>query len=132
MTIHHIGLWVRDLTRSGCFYNQILGFEKRYDYQTPAELMKTVFGRAVNCQVEVLQRDGIRLELFQPDVPVSTALPEPLPAAINHFGLKVDDKASFCRKAREKGADVIEVRRQDHSTFFLRDPDGLLIEIKDE
>jgi catechol 2,3-dioxygenase-like lactoylglutathione lyase family enzyme len=132
MTVHHLGLWVQDLARSGRFYDGILGFDKRYDYQIPAELMKTIFGRPINCRVEMHQREEVRLELFQPDVPVSTELCEPLPAAINHFSLKVDDKVSFCHQAREKGATVIEVPRQDHIIFFLKDPDGLLIEIKDK
>jgi len=132
MTVHHLGLWVRDLTRSGRFYDHILGFEKRYNYHIPADLTETIFSRAVNCQVEVHQREEVSLELFQPDIPVSTDLPERLLAGINHLSLKVADKVSFCRQARDMGADVIEVPREKGPIFFLRDPDGILIEIKDQ
>jgi len=130
--VHHIGLWIRDLDRSGEFYDRILGFEKQYDYHIPAELVKTIFGRPIDCQVELHQRDEIRLELFQPDIPLSADPSQPLTAGINHFSLQVDDKTSFCRQAREKGADVLEIPRNDHAVFFLRDPDGILIEIKDQ
>jgi catechol 2,3-dioxygenase-like lactoylglutathione lyase family enzyme len=55
----------------------------------------------------------------------------PLAPAINHFSLTVDNKRAFCARARERGAQVIEVAREDHCVFFIRDPEGILIEIKD-
>jgi len=130
--MHHVGLWVRDLARSGRFYDRILGFEKQYDYQIPAGLMKTIFDRPVDCRVEVHQREEVMLELFQPDIPVSDDPPESPTTGINHFSLMVDDKTAFCRRAREMGADVLEIPRKDHSIFFLKDPDGIRIEIKDQ
>jgi catechol 2,3-dioxygenase-like lactoylglutathione lyase family enzyme len=132
ISVHHLGIWVRDLGRSGEFYDRILGFEKKYDYHLPAELVRTIFGRPVDCRVEVHQRQAVSVELFQPGTPTANGPDEPLTAGINHFSLKVDDTLSFCRRAREKGAEVLEVPRRDHSVFFLKDPDGILIEIKDQ
>lgn len=132
MAVHHLGIWVRDLGRSGEFYDRILGFEKKYDYRLPAELVRTIFGRPVDCQVEVHQRQAVSVELFQPDTAMSANPPDPRAAGINHFSLKVDDTVSFCRRAGEKGAEVLEIPRKDHSVFFLKDPDGILIEIKDQ
>ena len=131
-TLHHIGLWVKDLDRSGRFYHDIMGFERQYRYRAPAELIGGIFRRPVGCQVEVYQRDEVRLELFQPDKEMADSDGCPLSPGINHFSLAVPDKIVFCRDAQDKGAELIEVDRGDHKAYFIRDPDGILIEMKDE
>ena len=132
LKVHHIGLWVSDLTSTGRFYERILGFEKQYAYRLPSEVIQTVFGRKVKCQVAVYRRDEVALELFRPAIEMADAAQAPLIPGVNHFGLQVADSETFCEKAREKGADVIELDRGDHLVYFLRDPDGVLIEIKDK
>ena len=131
LKVHHVGIWVRDLGRSGRFYQEDMGFQKQYDYQIPAELVRRIFGPETGCRVEVYHRDEVNLELFQPDQKMPHR-PHPLSPAINHFGLKVGDKRVFCREAEGRGAQIIEVAREDHSVYFVRDPDGILIEIKDK
>jgi catechol 2,3-dioxygenase-like lactoylglutathione lyase family enzyme len=93
--------------------------------------MERIFGHRVECRVEVYQRDEVRLELFQPDPAVTAPAETHISPTINHFSLHVPDKVSFCRQAGEKGASVIEVDRGDRVIYFLRDPDGILIEIKE-
>jgi catechol 2,3-dioxygenase-like lactoylglutathione lyase family enzyme len=48
------------------------------------------------------------------------------------FSLLPADGPRTCREAREKGVAVTEIKRKDHLVYFLHDPDGILIEIKDE
>lgn len=132
MKAHHLGLWVRDLGRSGRFYHDAMGFDQQYHYSAPAKLIGQIFRRPVGCQVQVLQRDEVRLELFQPDEEMVDPESHPLSPGINHFSFKVADKETFCHQAQEKGAEVIEVERGDHIAYFIRDPDGILIEIKDD
>jgi catechol 2,3-dioxygenase-like lactoylglutathione lyase family enzyme len=132
LKVHHVGIWVRDLDRSGRFYQQVMGFEKQYGYRIPAEVVERIFGPETDCRVEVYHRDEVSLELFQPDQKIPEHGPHPLAPAINHFGLKVGDKRAFCREVVGKGAQIIEVEREDHSVYFIRDPDGILIEIKDK
>jgi catechol 2,3-dioxygenase-like lactoylglutathione lyase family enzyme len=131
LRVQHIGLWVRDLIRSGRFYGHVLGFEKQDSYYVPAKLMHHIFGQDTACTVEVYRRDGVALELFQSDQKMQDQGPYPLIPGINHFGLEVPDKRAFCQDAKEKGAQVIEVVRGDHLVYFIRDPDGILIEIKE-
>lgn len=131
LRVGHIGLWVRDLVRSGRFYRNVLGFERQDSYYVPAKLMHHIFGQDTACTVEVYRRDGVALELFQSDQKMQDQGFFPLIPGINHFGLEVGDKRAFCQEAKEKGAQVIEVAREDHMVTFLRDPDGILIEIKD-
>ena len=132
VAVHHIGMWVRDLARSGQFYRQIMGFEKKYGYRAPAEIIARIFGHHTDCLVEVYQRDDVRLELFCAEEPVTTPDAAGVSPAINHFSLKVADKLSFCEQAKKKGASVIKVDRGDHVICFLLDPDGIRIEIKEE
>jgi catechol 2,3-dioxygenase-like lactoylglutathione lyase family enzyme len=132
LKVHHVGIWVRNLDRSGRFYQQVMGFQKQYGYRIPPQLVRRIFGPETGCRVEVYHRDEVNLELFQPDQKISHHHPQPPSPAINHFGLKVGDKRAFCREAAGKGAQIIEVEREDHSVYFVRDPDGILIEIKDQ
>ncbi len=131
MKVHHIGLWVNDLAAAGRFYDHVLGFEKQYDYQVPAEIVSRIFGRHSGCQVEVYRRDEVTLELFRPAGKIADRRSPALAPGINHFSLRVENKRAFCQQAREKGAQVIQVHRKDHCVYFIRDPEGILIEIKD-
>lgn len=131
LKVHHLGIWVQDLDRSSWFYGQVMGFEKQYDYQIPAELVRHIFGRDTDCHVEVFRRDEVTLELFRPDEKMEDQSSLPLAPAINHFGLQVADKKTFCKQAEVQGAQVIEVQREDHCVYFIRDPQGILIEIKE-
>jgi catechol 2,3-dioxygenase-like lactoylglutathione lyase family enzyme len=132
VTVHHIGMWVQDLSRSGRFYSRVMGFEKQYDYRAQADIMEQIFGHHADCRVEVYQRDEVRLELFQPEVAMTSPTGTQILPAINHFSLKVSDKETFCRQAREKGASIVEVDRGGRMIYFIRDPNGILIEIKDD
>ena len=132
LTIHHLGLWVKDLARSDQFYHQIMGFDKQYDYRIPSEIMSRIFGREVACQVAVYRRDEVALELFQPDGKMTDPDQVSLSSGINHFSLKVPDKRVFCQEVKEKGAQLIEVPRGDGCIYFIQDPDGILIEIKEK
>jgi catechol 2,3-dioxygenase-like lactoylglutathione lyase family enzyme len=132
LKVHHVGIWVKDLDRSGRFYGQIMGFEKQHDYRIPAELVLRIFGRDTGCHVEVYRRDEVTLELFQPDQKMEARSSSPLVPTINHFGLLVADKRAFRHQAEERGAQVIEVQREDHCVYFIRDPQGILIEIKEK
>lgn len=132
MKVHHVGLWVKDLARAGRFYQQVMGFEKQYGYHAPTDMVRQIFGRDTACDVAVYRREEVTLELFHPDQKMADSEAIPLIPAINHFALKVPDKRAFCREAQGKGAQVIEVTREAHCVYFIRDPEGILIEIKDK
>lgn len=132
LEVHHIGILVQDLNRSGRFYSQIMGFEKGYEHQIPAEIIGHIFGQNTACRVAVYRRDDVTLELFQPDRKITVRRQDSLQPGVNHFGLKVADMTTFYLGAKAKGAQVIEVPRGDHCVYFIRDPDGVLIEIKEK
>jgi len=43
----------------------------------------------------------------------------------------VGNREAFVQKMKEKGVAIIEVQRNDHLVYFIKDPDGNLIEIRD-
>jgi catechol 2,3-dioxygenase-like lactoylglutathione lyase family enzyme len=123
MKVHHVGVWASDGSATRQFYEGVMGFEKEREYEVPIELMSTIFGIDRSCKVEVYAKDTARVEVFDVN---GTDL-----SGINHFSLSVGDRVGFFRRAKASGADCLEVKRGDHPVYFIRDPSGLLVEIKD-
>jgi catechol 2,3-dioxygenase-like lactoylglutathione lyase family enzyme len=121
--VHHIGMWARDMDAAVRFYKNALGFEKVREYEVPKEVMKAVFGIEEACKVQVYGGESITVELFDGSKHQRSGL--------NHIAITVDDKKAFCDRAKLNGGKVIEVWRQDHYIYFVEDPSGTLIEVKD-
>jgi catechol 2,3-dioxygenase-like lactoylglutathione lyase family enzyme len=121
--IHHIGIWSSNRSKTEELCERTLGLASEREYEAPAELMQAIFGYGKPCKIQVYSDGETRIEVFY-------AEDEGL-AGINHFSVTVGDKREFCAKAKDAGADVIEVRRDSHLVYFIRGPGGLLIEIKD-
>ena len=50
----------------------------------------------------------------------------------NHFSIEVGNKQRFCeRLARESGVKIIKIERSGSYTYFIKDPDGNLIEVRE-
>jgi catechol 2,3-dioxygenase-like lactoylglutathione lyase family enzyme len=123
MKVHHVGVWASDASAARGFYEGVMGFEKEREYEVPVELMSGIFGIDRSCKVEVFARDSARVEVFYVH---GTDL-----SGINHFSLSVGDRVEFFERARASGADCLRLMRGDHPVYFIRDPSGLLVEIKD-
>lgn len=123
MKVHHVGVWASDASAVSEFYEGVMGFEKEREYEVPVELMSAIFGIDRSCKVRVYAGDTARVEVF--DVR-GTDL-----SGINHFSLSVGDRVEFFGRAKLEGADCLEVMKGDHPVYFIRDPSGLLVEIKD-
>jgi catechol 2,3-dioxygenase-like lactoylglutathione lyase family enzyme len=121
--IHHIGIWSSNRPKSTEFCERVLGLAREREYEAPAEVMQAIFGYGKPCKIELYSDGETRIEVFY-------AEGEEL-AGINHFSVSVGDRREFCARARDAGADVIEVRRDDHLVYFIRGAGGLLLEIKD-
>ncbi|TET78526.1 hypothetical protein E3J38_08475 [candidate division TA06 bacterium] len=123
MKVHHIGIWTPNIGAAGEFCRNVLGLEKEREYEAPAEIMQAIFGTEEPCKIQVYGGSEVRVEIF--DAAGQTK------SGINHFSLSVGDKKGFCAQAKAKGAEVIEVWREDHPVYFIKGLDGVLIEIKD-
>lgn len=49
----------------------------------------------------------------------------------NHWGLRVNNRVAFCRSLKKKRVKVIEITRNNRKVYFIKDPDGNLIEMRD-
>ena len=123
MKVHHIGIWAIDMEETCSFYGERLGFEKEREYEVSAELMKQIFGTEKPCRIQVYKKGDTRVEIFDDG--------DKHQSVMNHFSISVGDRKKYFDDAKAKGADVIEVWRGDHPVYFLKDPAGTLIEIKD-
>jgi catechol 2,3-dioxygenase-like lactoylglutathione lyase family enzyme len=123
MKVHHIGIWASDIGTAGEFCRNVLGLEKEREYEAPAEIMRAIFGTDKACKIQVYGGNEFRVEIFDAGGQARSG--------INHFSVSVGDKKEFCAQAKAKGAEVIEVWREDHPVYFLKGPDGVLLEIKD-
>lgn len=123
MRVHHVGIWAADAAGAGEFYKGVLGLDIEREYEVPAGLMKAIFGLNRSCKVQVYSDRETRVEVFD-------AAGEGR-RGINHLCLSVGNRRDFLSEAKARGADCLEVRRDDHLIYFIRDPSGVLIEIKD-
>ena len=136
-TCDHIGIFTTNAKRLASFYKKKLDFkEQRKKEVLPKSLMKLIFGISAECEFIKLvpsstkkgKHPGIIVEIFEP---MSKHLKKNTNniAGINHWGYHVGDREKYCRKLKKRRVKVIEVKRQEHRAYFIKDPDGNRIEI---
>jgi len=142
-SIHHFSVSIPDLETAIEWYGRVLGFsvEKRFAID------------AIPAQAAFLERDGLRLELWQAGsgAQVSGARREPntdlFEGGTKHIAFTVDDLQGQLELLAGAGVDIAAIQRrptlpmqaesmppaQDPPAFaaFIRDPFGTLIELLD-
>jgi len=127
-TSNHIGLFTANPEELITFYVEKLGFERGESRQISDDLMSQIFTVPANCQMTKLLFGEITLEVFFPEE-FELQVRSNNVRGYNHWGLTVEDKASFCREAEERGAEVAKIAYKDRFIYFIKDPDGNLIEV---
>ncbi len=128
---NHIGLISGNADLLVKFYTNKIGFKESGNRLIPASLMKQLFGLTCECQMTKLVLGEIVLEIFSPrgiDISLRT---EDI-SGLNHWGLNVSDKESFCRDLASKGVDIIKAPNKDRYIYFIKDPEGNRIEVFDK
>lgn len=120
-SVHHVAIICSDLTVSKDFYVNKLGFKVlRETYRDARDSFKVD-----------LKHGDIQIELFTfPNSPKRVTDPEAL--GLRHIAFGVESIKSVIRDLEEKGIDLEHVRtdeRTGRKYTFLKDPDGLPIEI---
>lgn len=120
LTVHHVGLVVRDIERSKDFYGS-LGFEIEAE---KADDSKTLV---------FMRRGAFLLELFCYRETPSPAVSEGRTLGFKHLAFSVDDVDTALVELREIGivdaATEIMVTPAGWRLLFFNDPDGIEIEL---
>ncbi|WP_137198553.1 VOC family protein [Halalkalirubrum salinum] len=129
---HHIGITVADLERAINFYSKTLGL----DILTRFSVSGEAFATAVDVDGATgsfahVDAGGARIELVEYE-PCGKAR---TPGTINrpggtHVGLAVDDIDGFYEEIKDEVGPISEPQTTESGTriFFVRDPDGTLVE----
>ena len=129
-TCDHIGIITNNYRKLVSFYTEKLEFTVEKEEKLSKFVMRSVFGLASEGKFTRLVSGNAGIEIF---CITSNLLKKKVNATIgyNHWALRVEDKNEFVRKIMKKGVIIIHIKRNDHSVYFIKDPDGNRIEIKD-
>jgi catechol 2,3-dioxygenase-like lactoylglutathione lyase family enzyme len=124
----HIGLFSQNPELLVPFYTEKLGFEHQGSKSISKEWMTRIFGMPAACQLIKLRFGSAVVEIF---VPESGSLDEKITPTkgYNHWGLSVADKDLFVRELEGKGIPVLKLEGAERFIYFVKDPEGNLIEI---
>lgn len=127
-TFHHIGLLSRNPEKLVQFYIEQLGFEHLGTKTIFKDWMTQIFGLPAECQLVKLQSGPLILEIFSC---AESELNGRDNRAIgyNHWSMGVENKESFVQELERKGVPVLKLKGKDQFIYFIKDPEGNLLEI---
>lgn len=125
---HHLGILTKDPEKLKDFYIKNLGFEEGETRLLPAGLVNQIFGIPSPCYLTKLKTDSLVLEVFSPaDLQIQCR--KSTSAGYNHWGMAVVNKEEFVRELKQKKVPLIEIEHSGRTIYFIKDPEGNLIEI---
>jgi glyoxylase I family protein len=130
--VHHIALNVQDISKSRCFYGEVLGLHELLGSEVPETLKELVAsGKVANFQLP----DGLILDLFwEPDLLPPHADPSKQFTRVSHLAFDIApelfDAAVDVLRRQQVPIDHGPVSRPTGRGIYFYDPDGLLLEIR--
>jgi len=125
---HHLGIFTNNSQDLIQFYTEKLGFQEGETKLISRDLMEQIFGIPSPCTLTKLKLGQSVLEIISPQN-LKLKARGPHISGYNHWALEVSDKEKFSQDLRQKGVIVLEVERGGRKIFFIRDPEGNLIEV---
>ncbi len=126
----HIGILTNNAQRLGRFYLHKLDFKKIKEEVLDASTFNKIFGFSVRTRFIRMATDGLMLELFEP-LGKKARANAVNNAGLNHFGYCVKNRLNYVKRLRKKRVKIIEIERNGHRVYFVSDPDGNRIEIRE-
>lgn len=125
---HHIGLFSRDPETLLFFYTKKLGFEHQGTKSISADWMTKIFGVSAPCRLIKLRSGSAVVEIFHLQAGGLDERSDPS-MGYNHWGFAVENKEAYVRQLEKKGVPVLKLEGTGKYIYFIRDPEGNLIEI---
>ncbi len=125
----HIGILTNNAGLLLSFYTEKMDFTRTREELLDRSLVEQIFDFAADCRFIKLTAGNFMIELFEPLHAEARARTAAV-AGLNHFGYCVKDRGDYINQLRMKNVDIIEVRRNSHTAYFVSDPDGNRIEIR--
>ena len=125
---HHIGIFTNNPRELARFYTEKLGFKIGETKEVPEDLVKKIFGIPSSCRLTKLKLGQVIIEILSPDnLNLKKRLNDV--SGYNHWGLAVQNKEDFCRMLKKQGVKILKYKKNGHTIFFAKDPEGNLVEI---
>ncbi len=127
----HLGIFTNNYKRLQDFYVKKLGFVYKSKNIIPKLIIKKIFG--IDCDfhmIKLFSKNGLMIELFEP-TKSRLQIIKHVTAGFNHFGYMVPNREKFCNSLKRKGVRIILVKKEGGLTYFIKDPDGNRIEIRE-
>jgi catechol 2,3-dioxygenase-like lactoylglutathione lyase family enzyme len=127
---HHIGLFSFNPDKLIVFYTEKMGFELLGVRDISQDWMSRIFGYPSACQLTKLGFGSAILEIFSPRTKSEEPESGPLPSrGYNHWAMGVADKEMYVRELEKNGVPMLKLEGTGRFIFFVKDPEGNLIEI---
>ncbi len=109
---------------------RVFGFEPGDEKILSGAVVADIFGFNADCRFIKLHKDGFVIEVFEPLLP---ELQKQIVSriGINHWGCCTKERAALIRKLQEENIPIIEIKKDGHSVYFLVDPDGNRVELRE-
>ena len=126
----HIGIFTNNSKRLLSFYIKKLGFRKQKETILPKSIVKSIFGISSDCRFIRLISDNVMIEMFEP-LSIRGHRRINNITGYNHWGYCVGDRKKFVQVLKRQKVKIIKVKRNNHLVYFIKDPDGNRIEIRE-
>lgn len=126
-TSNHIGLITRRPEAIINFYTSVLGFEQGESRTLSRDMMEAIFDIQAEGKMTKLQFGKVVLEVFSCEGKLKDK--DVYGCGYNHWGLSVDDKEAYINDKEAAGAFISRIKYKDRFIYFIKDPDGNLIEV---
>ncbi|MCX7994810.1 MAG: VOC family protein [candidate division WOR-3 bacterium] len=127
----HIGILTRNSERLLKFYKNIIKFKLISGERLKPEIVGKLFKMRATACFYRLKSNGLLLEIFELHKKYESKKGK-IHYGIHHFGLIVDDREKFIKYLRRKKVKIITIKRGSRLVYFIQDPDGNIIEIREE
>jgi catechol 2,3-dioxygenase-like lactoylglutathione lyase family enzyme len=121
--LNHVSIPVGYKEDIANFFSHVLGFDEKYRFVVDQSTAFSIFGINDELEVTVIEKEGLKLELFH--------FEEPCKPGISHICLAVSGLNRICRVAEESGYQTVKINRSSGTVAFVSDKSGNRFEIKE-